>query len=300
MRRILALTLALLAAYAPANAQDRSQIGTGRLFTNDFFGDGDDRWRTGSFVYSHVRARAPYSGDEAFGDLIELRFHSQIIAPDAGTPAPGDRPYVGAASLGAHTYFGYGAATIGLGADLVAIGPQTGLSSFQSEFHDAFDIPQVQHTDDQLGDRILLNGAASVTWLHNLGGAAQFRPFVEALAGTEDLIRLGADVVIGPIGQGNLLLRDTVTGQLYTGTEQVASGVSFVLGADIASVFDSEFLPQERGYSALETRARARGGVHWQLAERASLFYGATYLGPEFSGQEDGQIVGSLKLNFNF
>ena len=300
MRRILTVALALFIGTTPAIAQERELIGTGRLFTNDYFGDKDDRWRSGSFVYSHVRGFGPYSGTEAMGDILEFRFRSEIIAPDAGTPAPGDRPYVGVTSLGAHTHFQYGTAEVSLGVDVQAIGPQTGLSDFQNDFHDAFDMPNAPHTDQQLEDRFFLNGTASATWRYDLGESVQFRPFAEGLAGSEDLLRVGADFVVGPFGQDRLLLRDVVTGQLYSGTSKTAVGPSYVIGADIASVFDSDFLPAERGYDVVETRGRARAGMHWQFGNRASVFYGATYLSPEFEGQPEGQVVGSLKLNFNF
>ena len=51
-------------------------------------------------------AREGYTGEEGFGDLIEYRLRAEIIAPRRGTAAPGDRPYVGAVPMGAHTHFG--------------------------------------------------------------------------------------------------------------------------------------------------------------------------------------------------
>lgn len=300
MRRSLTLVLAVLTLATPVVAQDRAQIGSGRLFNNDIMGDGYDRWRTGSYVYSHVRGYDAYSGTEGFGELLELRFRTEIIAPQRGSAAAVDRPYVGAISLGAHTHFSTGWADVSLGGDLVAIGPQTGLSRFQEIYHETFDLPAPPNTDDQLADRFVFNGSASATKSFALGGSTVLRPFVEGLTGTEDLLRAGADVLVGPVATGNLLLRDVVTGQLYTGTNDAADGVSYVFGADITSVFDSDFLPSDQGYAVVETRTRARAGVHWQISRGASLFYGATYLSEEFEGQTEGQVVGSLKLNFNF
>ena len=40
--------------------------------------------------------------------------------------------------------------------------------------------------------------------------------------------------------------------------------------------------------------------MFWQWADDVSFFYGATYLSEEFQGQGEGQVVGSLKVNFNF
>jgi len=53
-------------------------------------------------------------------------------------------------------------------------------------------------------------------------------------------------------------------------------------------VNDSACLPADRGFSALHHRQRARIGLHWQAACNLSLFYGATWLSPEFDGQTEG------------
>ena len=113
-------------------------------------------------------------------------------------------------------------------------------------------------------------------------------------------MRVGGDVIVGEVGQTDMMLRDVVTGQLYRGTQGRELGLTYMFGADVASVFDSAFLPEDQGYTVSETRARARAGVLFQFAEDSSFFYGATYLSEEFEGQREGQVVGSIKLNFNF
>ena len=40
-----------------AQAQDLTRLGYGYLLTNDFIGDGQDRWRTGSIASSRVWGR---------------------------------------------------------------------------------------------------------------------------------------------------------------------------------------------------------------------------------------------------
>ena len=107
-------------------------------------------------------------------------------------------------------------------------------------------------------------------------------------------------MIIGQVAQDDLLLRDVVTGQLYRATEGDGVGLSYLLGVDGASVFDSNYLPADMGYTVSDTRTRARAGVFWQMGEDVSFFYGATYLSEEFEGQTEGQVLGSLKLNFNF
>ncbi|MCO4846808.1 MAG: DUF2219 family protein [Yoonia sp.] len=299
MRPVLAFLIAILPFATPAFSEGREVIGTGRLFTNDFFGDGRDRWRTGSYVYSHVRGRDAYTGTESFGDLIEYRLRAEIIAPATG-PAPGDRPYVGAMSIGALTHFDMSSVQVSLGSELTAIGPQTGLSAFQESFHDAFDMPGPRFPEDQVDDAFFLSGIAAATRPYRLADNISVRPFVEGQIGAEDFVRAGADMIIGRVAQDDLLLRDVVTGQLYRGTEGDAVGLSYLIGADVASVFDSHYLPADMGYTVSDTRTRARAGVFWQMGEDVSFFYGATYLSEEFEGQTEGQVLGSLKLNFNF
>ena len=133
-------------------------------------------------------------------------------------------------------------------------------------------------------------------WLRTRCGCA---PFAEARAGDESLIRFGADLTIGRFGDGELLMRESVTGHRYRSVRDPIPGVSFIVGADMAKVFSSTYLPEDRGYSLTDTRDRVRAGFHWQ-GEESSVFYGATWLGREFQGQTDSQIVGSVRLQFQF
>lgn len=298
MRYTAALALALLTIMTPVTAQDRELIGAGRLFNNDFFGDGRDRWRTGSYVLSMVTGpQWSASAARNLGDIIEYRLRGEIVAPQ--NPSTDDRPYVGALSVGAHTHFGHGPLMYSVGADIVAIGPQTGLDQFQETFHDVFDLREPA-TQNPVDDDVFISGSASATYRYVINDAVTVRPFIEATAGTEDLLRVGGDVVIGQVGQNDLMLRDVVTGQLYQGTDDGTPGVSYLIGGDIAAVSGSAFLPSDDGYVVSESRARARAGVMWQPTEDASFFYGVTYLGEEYEGQPEGQVVGSLRLNFNF
>ncbi|GAA6188211.1 lipid A-modifier LpxR family protein [Litorivita sp. NS0012-18] len=279
------------------------KIGYGRLVTNDLLGDGQDRWRTGSVASSRIYARAPWAGalPSQMGEVIELRFSGEIMAPDnLSSPAAGDRPFAGALSLGAHTHFARGQTEFALGADLVVTGKQTGLDGFQTGLHDLLGrgAASAAVRDAQIGDGIHPTLVFEAGRDLSLGGA-QLRPFVEARAGAETLLRVGADMTIGSVGMGELLVRDPVSGQRYRTTENGETGYSFVLGADMAAVDSSIFLPESRGYALSDARSRARFGVHWQ-GESSSVFYGLTYLGEEFVGQGEGQVLGSLRLNLDF
>jgi hypothetical protein len=291
----------LTTAPSTGDAQDRVRLGVGRMFTNDLIGDGDDRWRTGSYVVSGIRGpewtgRLPTS----FGEILEYRRRGEVIAPEnLSNGAFPDRRYVGALSFGVHTHYRYNSTEIAMGADLVAVGKQTGLGSLQAKIHEILDAPKPGVLDTQIGNGVHPTVLVEMSQPMSFGDKVLLRPFVQGQAGVETLIRLGADVIVGHFGQGDLLLRDVTSGQLYRGIATPQPGFSVLFGGDIAKVDSSVYLPTSGGYVLTDTRDRLRAGIHWQ-GENSSLFYGATWLGKEFTGQTDGQVVGSLRLNFKF
>lgn len=312
---IRSLALALCAAIAlsatgaafaadPARAEPlkRHRIGYGHLIDNDLIGDGKDRWRTGSVASSRIYGfgwdgQAP----AGFGELLELRFLGQILAPDnLRSPAAGDRPWAGALSLGVHTHMQRGTLELSLGGDLVFIGPQTGLDDFQDALHDLANTtrPSDAVRAAQVSNTIRPTLVAEVGRTISLGPRSHLRPFVEARAGDETLVRIGADWTFGSAGIGELMVRDPVTGQRYR-TMYETRGISFTLGADVAHVAQSVYLPEGRGYDLNARRDRLRAGLHWQ-GDGRDFFYGITYLGKEFSSQPEGQLVGSLRLRWTF
>lgn len=302
--RLIAILCAGLMAAAPAAAQERETLGFGRLFTNDFFGDNRDRWRSGSYAYSIVRGpewqgQAP----SAPGAILEYRLRSEIIAPSTLNGAgSNDRAYVGAVSAGLHTHFFNGGTDVSLGLDIVAVGPQTGVADMQDWFHDVVSAPNISNSvlANQVEDAFYPTALTEVSYPVSIGETATLRPFVEAQYGVENFVRVGADVLIGETLQNDLWLRDSPSGQLYTGVESGQAGTGFVLGADYAVVGDSAYFPASFGTVAQDERFRARAGVHWRSLNGLSYFYGVTYLSEEYVGQTEGQFVGSLKLNFNF
>ena len=302
--RFLAILCAGLMAAAPAVAQERETLGYGRIFTNDFFGDNMDRWRSGSYAYSIVRGtewqgRAP----SAPGAILEYRLQTEIIAPSTLNGAgSNDRAYAGTLSAGLHTHFSNGGADVSLGVDVVAVGPQTGVADMQDWFHDVVSAPNISNSvhSNQVADAFYPTALAEVSYSVSIGENASLRPFVQAQYGVENLVRVGADVLMGDTLQNDLWLRDSPSGQLYTGVESGRAGAGFVLGADYAAIGDSAYFPAGFGTVAEDERFRARAGVHWRFGDKLSYFYGVTYLSEEFVGQTEGQFVGSLKLNFNF
>ncbi len=301
--RCLLLILALLIPLGTAsNAQSRELLGVGRLFSNDYLGDGRDRYQSGSYARSYVRGPSDWDGTpQEFGTIREYRLRSGIIASDGIATAPGDRPYVGMLSFGVHSHFGHDLFRGSVGLDVTAIGPQTGVSRFQKRAHDTLGLAQVRYTNRQLEDDFFIGMTAEAAENVPIVRGIIARPFAELLIGPEDIARFGADVVLGSNISSDILIRDVVTGHLYRGTENPdLSGFSLVLGADMAAVADSVYFPEDSGVIPTDRRGRVRAGMHWQSESDTSLFYGLTYLSPEFEGQPEGQITGSLKLNFNF
>lgn len=302
MRMAVVLAAVWLGLADAAVAQDRVTLGWGRLFSNDTIADGKDRWRTGAYSVSRVRG---YRWDGAlpqqFGEILELRARAEIVAPaDLVTPLAVDRRYAALLSFGLHTHFDWRGIEVSLGSDLVFAGPQTGISGFQSFVHNVIGLPKPTVIDDQLGNAVYPTLVAEFGRKMTFGDAISLRPFIEAEAGVETFVRVGGDLVIGTLGRDDLMLRDPGTGQRYRVVEGGRnSGTSIVLGADVARVFDSVLLPSTGAATPSDQRTRLRAGVHWQ-GEKASVFYGVSYLGREFVQQPTGQVVGALNLNLKF
>ncbi len=304
--RLLAGMVAVLLGVAQADAGERVRLGFGHIASNDVLADRRDRWRSASHVASLVWGRQ-WQGllPERFGDVIELRMGLELITPEYITSPAAfiDRPYAAALSAGVHSHFRRGGTDFAAGVDLVMTGPQTRLGDLQASIHDAVGIdgPSAAvlagQIDNGLHPRLVFEAGHPV----QLAPAIELRPFVEARWGVETLMRAGADLTLGRIGgAGELLVRDHVTGHRYRVTGGGGRGVSLVLGGDIARVEKSLFLP-EPGFRREPVRQRLRAGAHWQGARgRASGFYGLTWLGEEFVGQSEPQLLGSVTLKIRF
>ena len=299
MIRLLVVAI-VLGLSLPALGEDRRTLGWGRLLNNDLLGDLQDRWHSGSYAVSVLRGPA-WSGTapDVLGALIEYRFSGTTLTPANLTdPASDDRPYAAPLSLGVHSHVSWAGMQVDLGADLVATGAQTGIGRFQSWLHGLLGAPKPDLTD-QMGNAIFPTFQAELGRDVTLSDGVTVHPFVGAEAGVEHLLRAGGDIVIGNFGQGGLLLRDETTGQRYRGIAGAESAMSLTLGGDVAHVFGSAYLPDGTAAAASPTRSRLRAGIAWSGAH-SSAFYGVTYLAPEFESQPQGQVIGSVNLNFRF
>lgn len=298
---VLGLAAALFAFPVAAQDAPRGFVGLSRLFNNDVIGDGKDRWRTGSYqaslTWGHFEDRLP---DRPFA-LMEYRLRAEIIAPEdlsRATAFP-DRPYAGVIGLGAFTHFTRAETEISLGGELAFVGPSTGLGRFQTWAHERLSVQTPAMLSEQLPDRVYPTLHAAVARRLSVGEAV-VRPFGELQAGLETFARVGVDVLIGASYRNNFFIREPVTGHLMTNVRDSDDrSWGFVMGGDLAGVAHSNLLPGGRGYDVRSTRVRARAGVAYQ-GENSGVFYGLTYLGPEFEGQSEGQMTGSLHLRFNF
>jgi Uncharacterized protein conserved in bacteria (DUF2219) len=299
--RALILAVLTLLSASDAVAEARHTLGWGRLFDNDALGDLHDRWHTGAYTISVLRG-TNWTGalPTGLGDILEYRLSGSIVAPsDLGNPAADDRRYAAPLSFGLHTHVNWRGLDASLGADLVAIGPQTGIGNFQSWVHGVLGAPKPD-LSSELGNAFYPTLQAELGRDIGLTEQVSLRPFVSAQAGVETMVRAGGDLVIGSFGDGALMLRDDTTGQRYRGVQgDAVPGVSFTLGGDVAHVFDSALLPSGGAAVASETRGRMRAGLAWQ-GEKSSAFYGITYMTPEFNSQPEGQFVGSVNLNLRF
>jgi hypothetical protein len=284
-----------------ASAEQRSVLGWGRLFSNDALGDLQDRWRSGSYTVSHLRGPA-WTGQlpSRFGELLEYRFNlSTLTADHIADPRKDDRRFAGPLSLGLHTHTYWQGYDTSVGADLVAIGPQTGVGRAQIWLHDAIGVAKPD-LSNQMENAFLPTFKAEMGRNLMLAETTSLRPFVAAQAGSETLVRAGGDLMIGSFGIGALMLREEGTGQRFRGVAgDQTPGATFTLGGDVAHVFDSAYLPEGGPAVASETRSRFRAGMAWQ-GQKGSAFYGLTYLSPEFDSQPTGQLVGSVNLNLRF
>lgn len=303
--------LGILSSFSTANAGDLFESNSGgekaiqisTIFTNDFLGDGEDRWRSGSFDVSLT-----FGGSDLrtlptkAWERYQVRLRTEVIAPaNLAAPAANDRQYAGVIGLGLFTHFQKKEYDIYYGGELVFVGENTGLGSFQKSAHDALNIspPSAAVLDNQVPNAVYPTFHAGIS--KSLRGAGTLiRPFAEVQAGVESFVRVGADAIFGSAMINDFLLRDSVSGQLINHAKADDSiGFGFLVGADAAYVADSNYLPNA-GVSKLEEfRPRVRVGAVYQT-RGFDLFYGLTWLGKEFEAQPESQVIGSLNLRLNF
>ncbi len=288
------------ALVAGAAAQAGERLGWSLAISNDSIGEFLDRWQSSSVQFGTFYGPA-WTGQApaGFGELLEYRLRTDILTPaDLEAPEPGDRRHAGILAFGVHSYATRGAFEVRGGADLVVVGPQTGLLSLQQELHKVlgFTVPTLDGFQIEDTARIDLSG--EVGRVFEVGGS-RVRPFAEAQIGSEDYVRAGFDVTFGRLGRGDQMVRAVTTGHRVPVGLGGDTGFSVVVGADVARVVDSIYLPEGLGYELTPIRKRVRAGVHYG-ADPWDVFYGIAWLSEEFEAQPEGQIVGTFQVAWPF
>ena len=297
---ILALCGLLLAS--AAHAGPRLLLGESVTHTNDIIGDGKDRWRTATVDISYLYDPQSMADLPArFGVFLELRARMEMINPEwvALPNPPNDRPYVGVLSFGVASHMRRGIAEQSLGFDLVMIGPSTGVSDIQNWVHTNMNPINPQIIADQLPDALYPTLSYEYAKVFSAGKLA-LRPFADMQIGVETFIRAGVDLTLARRPDMGIRLRNSLTGQRVPalnpgGQRQLSLG----LGADVAYVASSAYLPATRGVTPGRLRTRLRAGVFYQ-SRTFDLFYGVSWHSPEFTAQREGQVIGTVSLGVRF
>ena len=301
----------LMMVAAPAQAEEaegvfsrfmegRRTLGWGRAFNNDYIGDGQDRWQTGSYFVSILRGHRWTGGlpSDPF-EIMEYRFATAITAPSKLTnPPAGDRRYAGRLSFSASTYWEHDGLEGMVGLGLTATGADTGIGALHNDLHDLISAPKVRVRANQIGNKVRPFALVEAGREFEIGGTG-LRLFSETRAGDESLIRAGFDWQFGARETGALWLRDEITGQRVVGIAGTStSGAWFTLGADIAHVWKSAYLPADE-IAMTKDRMRVRAGANVRRGN-LGIFYGVTWLSKEFDAQPEGQVLGTLRARVTF
>lgn len=290
----------VLATSATASAdewQGSTFLGSVWLLTNDHLGDLHDRWRSASLQAGFVFARPGTDLDSyAFGDVVELRLGAEFLTPEELDDNTTDaRPLATAVTVGLHAHARRGATDLALGLYIYSLGSQTGLGGLLDDVHPSL---SEEVRDAQITERFVPTLTGEVARNVALLPGLTFRPFAEIRAGVETYARLGFDMILGPGPETTVPARDVTTGQVLWLTGQDARGWTLIAGGDVAHVFDSLYLPEDRA-DIDNPRVRLRAGGMWR-GDRFGLFYGVTWLGEEFEGQREPQITGSIQIDLRF
>ncbi|MFG6082129.1 lipid A-modifier LpxR family protein [Paracoccus litorisediminis] len=291
-RNLLVAATLLAPALSPAIAGEIST--STQLLTDDYLGDGHDRWRSASYATSRLNGNSD-------SDVREFRLRFEMITPNRlklATSEDADRPAAGLIGFGFYRSGVHAGLDYRLGAGLAATGPSVMVLDFQDTLHQALGMDELSKPllDGQIGDKVRPTLSGEIG--HQLGrGQVEIRPWLAAETGFETMARGGVDLVVGAEAFG-FGVRDEVTGWRLPVNEKdrETRGLSFIAGADIAHVFDSVLLD---GREIERDRTRLRAGLQYHFND-SSVFMGWTRLSEEFKGQLEPQTTASISVNIGF
>ena len=272
------------------------------FYSNDYIGDGQDRWRSSSNT-----TFLGYQDGIASGISHDIRVRTETISPYAKSIEEGalDRPYVGSLGAGIFLSQRVGFTDFNIGGEVLAVGEQTQVQNVDAAFHDITGIDGYNpdefspvHLDNALTG--MLSGEAATNYY--VGSRGSLRPFVAAQYGYETYMRAGADFIFGNYSIAEKFVRDPVSGFIQPSSQnrsEAMYGFSLVAGIDITAMTSSNFIPDDADVEFQPGKLRARLGGQAKIGP-ASVFYGATHLTKEFKSQEEGQTVGTVSVQFPF
>ncbi|MFD1910687.1 lipid A-modifier LpxR family protein [Halodurantibacterium flavum] len=291
------MVLATPRAGAELRSPDRLEyIGSARIASNDFIGDGKDRWRTGSYRLSFGFTPPASGPGVGYIRMIEFRLGAEVIAPEKlSRPHEADRRYAGILNVGVRAHGTVGRRIyLTSGLEIYVVGPQTNLYRVHEAIHNAFGMAYSERAAElQIDDATYLATNHEAAWTVQLGPLVA-RPFIEAHLGMETYLRGGVDLISGGWDVSRFVTRDMTTGHLMP-FGQNQQRITYVAGIDWAHVAESDLLEHQ----VRRDRLRRRLGVHVHN-EGSKLFVGMAYLGPEGINQRGGQRVGSVSITFAF
>ena len=275
----------------------RGEVGS---FTNDFFGDGHDRWQSGSYQRSY------YSEGYRAGwfNGIELRARSQIVTPWVSSKQPeGDVPYSTLLGAGVFLHDSILGFETRIGGEAMLLGDASGAEAVQRAVHDGLGMDGSFDPDrddlDRVEDGLELRFEAEFGRVIDLNERAIVRPYAELVFGADEAATAGVDLVFGPMSSAEIWTRDIVTGRLLTPQVDQIRGLSWVVGWDARAVESSVHLPEGSAVELEPIQFRSRLGLQSSLGY-ANFFIGQAWLSPRFVGQAEAQRVGMLSMSFNF
>lgn len=298
---LLATVTALAVTASPLAAQVLIPDGEVSNFTNDYFGDGHDRWHSGSYQKSYFFDEI--TGSQLFKKL-ELRGRTQIVTPWKGDVVAGeDRPYSSAIALGAFVHGSAGILETRAGGEFIISGDQTGLPNLQAFAHDSLGMSgsynPLTRDDPHLDDAFGFRGEAEVAFKSQMSETFMMRPFAEQTFGVDQASTVGVDVVWGTLSANEVWTRDAVTGQLLSASKRNADLFTLVAGVDYSNVSKSMHF-EEGSYAELQNEQyRVRVGSITRI-HNMTLFFGQTWLSEQFVGQPEVQRVGSMAIDWVF
>lgn len=298
---ILLFLLFTLLLAAPAKSQDRPDYrGEVGSLTNDYFGDGHDRWRSGSYQRSYYSE----GRRSQWADGIELRARSEIVTPWTPSRQPGgDVPYstaLGAAVLLHNRVLGFDTR---LGGEVLLMGDASGMERVQSTFHDTLEMGSSfdpsRHDLDRVENGVALRFGSEIGRVVTLGPTHMLRPYIDASFGADQSAGAGLDFVAGPLAGARIWTRDVVTGRLLTPQVNQIGGTSWVAGWDVRAVEKSVHFPDHSAVTLAPIQKRARIGVQVSSGV-ANFFFGQAWMSPTFEEQAEPQRLGMLSVAFIF